>query len=219
MKGLLKKDFCLLSRYMRFILIYMVAMVVLFGMTSENAVSGFASAMSVLCIILPIYTITTMSLDETSKWDSLAIAFPLRRSQIVGSKYILAIIMLGIGVAGGAVCTGVLALFHAGAEVWANLTVLLVLLCYNTLMLSVLIPLVFKFGGEKSRFIMMGVYMVPTFLVVFLFSRFGKNLNFEAMAQDTMLCAFLLGGAVLIAVTAYVISYFISLNIYKRKEF
>ena len=54
MKGLLKKDFCLLSRYMRFILIYMVAMVVLFGMTSENAVSGFASAMSVLCIILPI---------------------------------------------------------------------------------------------------------------------------------------------------------------------
>lgn len=219
MKGLLKKDFCLLSRYMRFIVVYMGAMIVLFGLTSQNAAGGFASAMSVLCIILPIYTITTMSLDETSKWDSLAVAFPLKRSQIVGSKYVLAIVMLGIGVAGGAICTGILALFHAGSEILANLTVLLVLLCYNTLMLSVLIPLVFKFGGEKSRFIMMGVYMVPTFVVVFLFSRFGKNINFEAIAQDRNLCILLLGGAVLVAVVAYVISYFVSLNIYKRKEF
>ncbi|PWL46707.1 MAG: hypothetical protein DBY45_02255 [Clostridiales bacterium] len=219
MKGLLKKDFCLLSRYMRFIVIYMGAMIVLFAMTSQSAVSGFASAMSVLCIILPIYTITTMSLDETSKWDSLAIAMPLRRSQIVGSKYILAIVMLGIGVTGGAVCCGILALFHADAEVWANLTVLLVLLCYNTLMLSILIPLVFKFGGEKSRFIMMGVYMVPTFIVVFLFSRFGKNLDFESVAQDATVCALLLGGAVIIAIAAYIISYFISLGIYRRKEF
>ena len=47
MKGLLKKDFCLLSRYMRFILIYLVAMMVLFWMTSDDAVSGFASAMSI----------------------------------------------------------------------------------------------------------------------------------------------------------------------------
>lgn len=219
MKGLLKKDFCLLSRYLRFILIYMGAMVVLFGMTSENAVSGFASAMSVLCIILPIYTITTMSLDETSKWDSLAVAFPLKRSQIVGSKYVLALSMLGVGVAGGAVCAGVLALLYAGSDVWVNLTVLLVLLCYNTLMLSVLIPLVFKFGGEKSRFIMLGVYMVPTFLVVFLFSRFGKNLDFGALAQDTAFCAILLVGAVLLAAASYGISYFISLKIYNKKEF
>ncbi len=219
MKGLLKKDFCLLSRYMRFILIYLVAMMVLFWMTSDDAVSGFASAMSIFCIILPIYTITTMSLDETSKWDSLAVAFPLKRSQIVGSKYLLAIIMLGIGVGGGAVCTGVLALFQADATVWLNLGVLAGLLCYNILMLSVLIPLVFKFGGEKSRFIMMGVYLVPTMLVVFLFNRFGQNLDFEALVQDTRLCALLLVGAVVVAAAAYAISYGISLNIYKRKEF
>ncbi len=219
MKGLLKKDFCLLSRYLRFILIYMGAMVVLFGVTSDSAVSGFASAMSILCVILPIYTVTTMSLDETNKWDSLAVAFPIKRSQIVGSKYILALSMLGVGVAGGAICAGVLSLLHAGSEVWANLTVLLVLLCYNTLMLSVLIPLVFKFGAEKSRFIMMGVYMVPTILVVFLFSKFGRNFDLGALAQNTTLCALLLAGAVLLAAAAYGISYFISLNIYNKKEF
>lgn len=219
MKGLLKKDFCLLSRYMRFLIIYMGAMAVLFGMTSANVVSGFASVMSMICIILPIYTITTMSMDENSKWDSLAITFPLRRSQIVGSKYILALLMMGVGAAGGAVCTGILALFRMGTEVWENLAVLLVLLCYNTLMLSALIPLVFKFGGEKSRLIMIGVYMVPTFLVIFLFNRFGKSIDFEAVAQNTKLCILLMGGAVLLAAVTYVISYFISLNIYKRKEF
>ena len=64
---------------------------------------------------------------------------------------------------------------------------------------------------------MMGVYMVPTFIVVFLFSRFGKNLDFESVAQDATVCALLLGGAVIIAIAAYII-YFISLGIYRRKE-
>ena len=66
---------------------------------------------------------------------------------------------------------------------------------------------------------MIGVYMVPTLLVIFLFNRFGKSIDFEAVAQNTKLCILLMGGAVLLAAVTYVISYFISLNIYKRKEF
>lgn len=224
MKGLLKKDFCLLSKYMRFILIYAAAMSVLFAVTSQNAVNAVASAVSLLSFLLPIYAITTISLDENGKWDTLAVSFPLSRAQIVGSKYLLALIMLGLGIVGGAVCVGAISLFGDEGHIWfENVGLLLGLLCYNAVILSILLPLVFKFGSEKSRFIMAGVYMVPTFLLVFLFNRFKEQLNVEemlrAVKEDTGLCCLLLGGAILLAAGTMFLSYLVSLGIYRKKEF
>ena len=101
MKGLIFKDLFLLRglwrNYLPMILIYAVI----------SAISSSASILiTLLCILIILIPTTTFTYDEAAKWDTLALTMPVRRSQIVGAKYLVSLIIA----IGGTVLTAVVML-------------------------------------------------------------------------------------------------------------
>ncbi|MEG2597114.1 MAG: ABC-2 transporter permease [Oscillospiraceae bacterium] len=220
MKGLLKKDFFLISKYMRFLLIYLVLFSAIFAISSKSVSGGLRSAMTVISILLPMYTVTTLSMDETSKWNSMAISFPVTRRQIIGSKYLLALIMLGIGAVLGMVCSGLIVLIggNNGPSLGENLMISGGLILYNIAMLSVLFPLIYKFGTEKSRIMMLGVYLVPMIFFLIIFNMF-KKVGFPKLALVPESIGGIVVGVIVLMAAVFMVSFLISVRIFTKKEF
>ena len=85
MKGLVWKDIYTLLKQAKFILLLMVLFACLPGY-SMSAFAIFYGAM------LPI---TALAYDERSKWDELAAMMPYSVKEIVGSKYVLGLLLVG----------------------------------------------------------------------------------------------------------------------------
>ncbi len=84
MKGLLLKDWYLLCRQMRLILLLMVVFACLPGL-SISAFAVFYAAM------LPI---SMLASDERSHWADLASMMPCTTGALVGSKYLLGVLLV-----------------------------------------------------------------------------------------------------------------------------
>ena len=92
MKGLLLKDFYTMARYGRTMLA-LIGFYVMLAFLGQPA--SFVGAMLVfLCAML---VISSFSYDEYGKWNKYCLSLPVSRRQIVGSKYLFALLMLGIG--------------------------------------------------------------------------------------------------------------------------
>ena len=137
MKALLLKDFFVLCKQLKLMLLP----VLLFAFLPGVSALAFCT---VYVIMLPI---TTISYDERSKWNQLAAMMPYTARQLVLSKYLLGYIGAGL--------VAVLALFSQvcfdrGTSQDMLLTVLL-MPCAGIILLSFLLPVMFRWGTEKGR--------------------------------------------------------------------
>lgn len=132
---------------------------------------------------------------------------PVKRSDIVLSKYLLSLIC-------GAVCA--LAGFFVNVicmnDIFETAVVTLILLCVGIFFSSIVLPLLFRFGVEKGRTIMMAVLLLPVILAL-LFSKFDV-----AIPENEFIKYSLLFVPVITAVVFFV-SFQISKKIYEKKEF
>lgn len=82
MKALIKKDILTLMKQMKYVLIFFVAVALIFSRVSRDFLSG-------VLIIFSILPVSALAYDEQSKWDSLAMTMPYTDTQIVASKFVL----------------------------------------------------------------------------------------------------------------------------------
>lgn len=209
MKGLILKDLYNLARTLRMMLVMLLVMGVFFA---QNGVAFLSSYLIVMCSML---VVTTMSYDDLAKWDNFALTLPLSRRDIVLGKYgtMLALNLFG---AAFSIAIGLPILYFSNSMGILELLLtagasLLVGFLYS----SICIPLLYKFGTEKARLMMIVLIMVPTFGVVSLI-RWFPNL-FSWVSLFTPL-TFALAA---IALTALVVagSIWLSIRIYSKKEF
>jgi len=161
MTGLLLKDIYILRRaaktYLYFIAFYLI--LTLAGVFDSTMVTGF------IALFTMMLSISSFSYDELARWDRYAAALPVGRRGIVGAKYLL---VLCLGVLAQLLITG------SGLILWlvkdADLSEIMVtgLVCVavGLVINSILLPLLFKFGAEKGRLIMVALFAV-TFLLGF----------------------------------------------------
>ena len=91
MLGLVCKDFYNLAKYLRTMLIA----IALFGVYA--VMLGDVSIFSVMALIYPMMSVlSTFSYDNYSKFDTYGLCMPLKRSQFVGARYLLTLILLGL---------------------------------------------------------------------------------------------------------------------------
>lgn len=203
MKGLLLKDLINLKSTARLFLVFLIVFVALILATGDF--SSYSLSIVVLSAMLPF---TAMALDERAKWDRTALCAPVKRSTLVLAKYILGLLLLFI-----ALCAGFLLGLIGGEEVSVLLTQLFLLGISGVLMLCVMLPLMFRFGAEKGRIVLM-------LIMAALFAASSLVLNTPKIAapggRDLMNYA-----PVLIASTiaVSVLSAMWSLHIYRKKEF
>lgn len=205
MIGLLIKDLYTLKRQLRIVVLISVIYFAV-AVLSKN-LGMFTGIAMMYAIVLPI---TSMAYDEQCKWDRYALATPLSRTTIVLSKYVLGVLLNIVGVL--LVCAAHLTGARFGLSVDGELLPTVFGMSTGALaVMSVILPLMYKFGVEKARLIMVIVFLVP-FLLVMAASRFQLELSLDLVKQYVYLLPVAVIGMILV-------SLYCSIRIYKGKEF
>jgi len=203
MKGLILKDFLAAKKQGRVLLLLIVFYAVYAALSKSTdvfwGISGF------LCIIL---LSSSMSYDEYYKWDKRALSMPIKRSEVVISKFIFGIIVSLVSVL---LTIGIVAVF--GQEDLQDIILSAVgILSVAVVFISVIIPATYKFGMEKGRVIMMALFVIPM-IGLLIFSR--SNIAAPELEEIGRYISFFPIAAVVILV----VSVLLSIRIYNNKEF
>jgi len=149
MKGLLLKDLFNLRRIMKQYF-FVAALMFVWSVFLKNQML-FSMIMIMYSMMM---LLTTMSFDESSQFNKYALTMPVTRRELAGEKYILMLLLMLAGVAVGFVGGGILSLFSSEEISWLsaeNLVSIAAVSGVYVLGFSVLLPMIFKYGVEKSH--------------------------------------------------------------------
>ena len=212
MTGLVYKDLIVLKKQLRY---YLVFLVIYGGMTVAGMGPGILGA--VICIVGMILPMSSIAYDEQARWDKYAAATPAGRAGIVGGKYLFTLVVVGSMTGLVILCMVLLRLTGLVKNDMAEL-VFTALGCGGAALFinAITLPLMLKFGAEKSRTISMGL-----FVVIFGASALGamalKNQAALPAPPSWLLNALPVVLAIL-AVGSFAVSYCVSRAVYANKE-
>lgn len=202
MKGLILKDIYNLKKQ------YKVLSLLLVFYTGFSLFTGDASFLTgVISLMMVMLTITTLAYDERSKWEKYALTMPVSRTDLVLSKYLLGF-LLSIA---AFVLNLVFIVVTRSNEIMEALQIASATLGVSLFFLCVVLPVLFKFGVEKGRMLMLLILFVPTGIILLLSKTELPSISEEFMRLLPYLCI------LLIIIIAYV-SVQVSLAIYRKKE-
>lgn len=208
MIGFLYKDFLVLKKQIRFYALFLVV----YGVMSISGMGiGFLTGLvSVVGLVLPM---SSIAYDEQARWDKFAASTPAGRSGIVNGKYLFSLIVTG----GTAVLVTLLSLtLHlAGLMKEGTEEILLTILAcvgVSLAMSAVTLPLLLKFGAEKSRAVSMG-FFVAIFGGILLCGYLSRAFTIPQWLISALPAA--LG---VLAVGGFGVSYCVSRAIFEKKE-
>lgn len=211
MTGLILKDFYTIKKT----LIYLAVLMVLFTCIYSTMMdSHFADVF--LSVMVVSVLISTMSYDEFYHWDRYAAILPVSRRKIAGAKYLIALAIFGVG---GLFSVGV----GAGAQLLQgkgyspdDLSQTAVALLVGMIGVAVVLPCYYRFGVQKSRFVLLGFYGIPSLLLVASL-KFTPGFWNDVPKADISPAGIALG-ALALAAAAMGVSFLISVRILERKE-
>ena len=215
MTGLIYKDFLALkghlSTYVVFFVIY--GGLCIAGVFSPSVLAGMVVLIS---IITPMTTVTS---DDISRWNRFAVASPACRRGVVAGKYLFTLLMVLLSAVLVAVLLVVLALAGGLGDGSLAEYLLATLACGGIALLlnGVTLPLLLKFGAEKTRMVSMAL-----FLVVFggtALAGLAVDSGFAFPAPPAWVVAAIPGLLAILSVSGFVLSYFIAQAVYDKKEF
>lgn len=209
MKGLILKEFLSLKGYMKTIMVILVFYLIFGFVEEENA----SFVYYIIIFVFGFISITSFSYDEKANWNPYAITLPVTRSQIVLSKYIVSICLIILGIFTSFLYKCIFFIYNKTSITQDILPSYFISLSIGIIFLSVMIPLFFQFGVEKARILLFIIIAIPTFAMSFL-SKQNDFLSSWAKIVDYL--PYLLLSVALIVV---MISYHISVHLFKNKEF
>ena len=211
MLGLLYKDFYIIGKYsLKLILVIAVLFIITVSSGSDLA-SLFPVYFSMLSTIL---LLSNMAMDEQKNWNLYALTQPITRKVLVGSKYILGIIISVVSL------VAVLLLIYSASLISGKpLTsdeIYIALISVSTfyIIASFLVPLVYKFGVEKARLAILAICFLPT-LIVILSTKLNCSLSILITLSPTTLSIIY----VVFITVLYILSFLISSYIVKNKDY
>lgn len=203
MYSLVLKDLYILKKYLSFAWIFLI----ISALQPE--------IIPVLSIVfLTVFSISSFSYDELAKWDKYANVLPMTRKQIVGAKYIFFIGTIILVFMVSILFIFIFNLVNPTADLKEILDIFPFIFFITTLLLAVLYPVTFKFGVQKSRYIMFILAFTPGTLVSYL----GEKQLLPAIPSEKTF-QWMIYASPFIAGIFLVVSFLISVKIYEKKEF
>ncbi len=207
MKGLILKDIYNLKKYGK-TLFLIAALYFMLSFMMDNA----DVFVGMIVIMFAITTVTSFAYDNQSGWDVYVNTMPVSRKHVVLSKYLLSGLLI---LAGGvlAVLMGwVNGLIRHIGNFSQTLLTAYALCAAGLVFVSILLPLVYRFGVERSRVIIIAVVAVPV-AAGFALSQTGTlaEISEQKMSQ-------LLAFSPLIVAACCALSFAVSNAIYRKKE-
>lgn len=212
MKGLIRKDFYSLGSYKK-ILVLLLAICLAIGYFSPGSASFVPT---ILLVYVMMLTTTVFSFDDSSHWDRYVLAGPLPAGKIVAARYVFSLLLTGGALVLGLLLGAGMGYLKGETGALAEAAQSLVVTCGLVLLVnSVVFPLAYRFGGEKSRYVSIGV-----FLGLFLITMFLPEALWSGV--DALLGRYraaIFAGAVILVLVLYVLSYLLSVKFYREREF
>lgn len=196
MIGLLMKDILNLRKQGKVLGLLFVFYLVM-ALSSDNPYM-FLSIVSLLMVML---TMTSMAYDERSHWERYALTMPVSRKTLVLSKYLLGfLLMLAAGL------LNIIFLLIVSKETFTESVVYtLGVMGIALFFMSLILPILFRYGVEKGRLLMMAVLFTPTLLVV-LGARMGLTIPEVPQVKPIMVGMFLALLVLLVALSSILLS-------------
>ncbi len=209
MKGLIIKDFLVLKKTGRvFLLLLGLYLIMTIFMNTDMG--------PLMVFICGMLSISTFAYDEQAKWDAYALTMPVSKRDLVRAKYVLAIILCFIGAVAGVVLS-VASNLDAPFIDWNGILIASgIALCASYIFNSLALPLLYKFGAEKSRVILLACYAVPLIGASLIMKELEKSSGSLLRLQSLLNLGAILLPFVTIALLF--VSYLISLRIYNKKD-
>ena len=218
MKGLIIKDLLFIKSTWKHLIIMFIGSLLI-----SVALGNYLLAICVLPVMLLSSGINTFQTDEFYNTDSYILSFPLSRKKIVLSKYIFTIIMLLISTyIGIMIYLIIFYTIHPGFNgLNTDMIKQLLMLEFSALFVdSVFYPVIYKFGCEKSRLVLLSIVMlllgILSIASVYI-NTSNVKIDFEALINTLQIYGvYILGGFVTISL---IISYILSIIFYKKKDY
>lgn len=204
MKGLIIKDLLNMKKTLKLYLLLLVFYGVLSFAQGNNMLFGYF-----VVLLTMMMSITALSYDEKANWDKYALSMPVSRTDLVMSKYVLSYGCLIV-----AIVLAVLYMYLIDGRItqdgWA---ILAVCTGFSLFFTSIMLPVMFKFGCEKGRIAIFAISLIPVAAVMI----FNKANLLPKIDEKMLEMLPYIAGVIVILMS--VISMFISVRIYKNKEF
>lgn len=214
MRGLLIKDLYIMRQSIKSMVFILVVWSLIF-------LGGKKTGMFLIPMFIMIAGMNVLNLfsyDRQTKWETYVLTMPITRWKMVLEKYLYSVCIAAFfGLMAVAVVAAATAI--KGMEMGPDfllellinwLTGIALALFYN----SISIPLTYWMGVEKAR-------LIPSVLIgvaAFLFVAFASAYGDDFAVSDSTVAGIIMAGA-LGTVVMMVISYFISVSVYNKKEF
>lgn len=214
MKGLILKDLLNLRKNLKTIIIMCLFYTLLFSTLNPTFLSGM------ITILFAMQILTTFSYDDYSKWNMYALSLPITKKQLVLSKYILGISFIIFGGVFSFILTSLLSLFK-GSFILGDLVASIIgSTGIMILMILILLPLIFKYGVERSRIMLLAIFAIPTVLILIISKVLAlTGIPFPSEEQLNALLPVICIIATLILIAGIYVSYMTSVKIITKKEY
>ena len=214
MKGLILKDLLNLRENLITIIIMCLFYTLLFSTLNPTFLSGM------ITILFAMQILTTFSYDDYSKWNMYALSLPITKKQLVLSKYILGISFIIFGGVFSFILTSLLSLFK-GSFILGDLVASIIgSTGIMILMILILLPLIFKYGVERSRIMLLAIFAIPTVLILIISKVLAlTGIPFPSEEQLNALLPVICIIATLILIAGSYVSYMTSVKIVTKKEY
>lgn len=157
---------------------------------------------------------TSLRADETAKWSKFELTLPIKRSNLVLAKYVSIIILILMGIVMGTATMVLSSYYDYSVSHSALVYGFEYGLTLSILSTSIMYPLSLKLGAGKSEII----FIISAFatigimlLIAAVLSTWTEGMNLRHPLVEAV--------SVIVAIVAFVLSYFVSVIIHNRKEF
>lgn len=210
MLGLIKKDFLLIKANLK-------SMIIIFVIYIMLAFQGTLDVTFIIPLIGIILFLPTFSYDDFNNWNSYAVTLPNGRKNVVRAKYIASIIlMIILAVVAFSIGIGISYIKTNSINLDEIISSLMGTMLSIVIIISLLYPIVFKFGATNGRIILFavvfGIAGIGTLIAQFI--DMTPIINIINKLDNYLLIAIPIIYIILLG-----ISYLISSKIYQNKEF
>ncbi|UQZ36476.1 ABC-2 transporter permease [Paenibacillus sp. PK3_47] len=211
MRGLFLNNYYSMQSNIKVSLSIAVALLLVTFFVSDIKVMNALIAGQIMLFAVSIGS--SLQVDEASKWSRMEITLLVKRSTVIGAKYLSFVMLLLLGMA-ISVCTTILLSLKESvslANLWNGYSFGLSLAIP---VISVCFPAILKFGVEKNEmllFLSVAAALGMRFLVWVLINMTGNTVNFNGSEVGN--------AALMVSLLMFAASYFLSVRIQENKEF
>lgn len=218
MKGLLIKDLKLFQLQGKFFICFVIAIGMILTFINHNA----TFLLAFLTFVMSNFSLSTISYDEFDNGYAFLFTLPITRKRYIMEKYLFTILLSGGACLFSIVFAVIYNQWNTSMPSLDLILIGLMILSIVFIFQSLILPCIFKFGGEKGRIATLVVFGLIT-IIGFVFIKGMQLLGFDIGYILNHLSVINIGLVILIMFIVALLSLFISMQIsiviMNKKEF